>query len=492
MPNPFSFLDPKKESPNSILTPLPSKIWSDPIAPITKAPTSVWDSTSRTWKPEGWKASNPLAAPITGTSTLPSTENQQQGSLTDFSNVMRAVSKSVYQDRQGKEGKVAAGQFDPTKVSGSIFKQIMNSVESNRGNDISKVYGSAVDAAKFDLQQKEQARQDAVAQENKKFDIIKQKTELGIDSVYIPSGSLADRNNNPGNLRFVGQTGATMGEGGFAKFASAEDGFQALINQVQLDQSRGLTLQQFIAKYAPPTENDTSLYVTQMAQWLGVDPSMKLSDIDTQKLAENIAKKESGTQMVTASSSTDADTALAKQFKSGTITATQIPAAKRGKVLDIAMKLGQEVSPENKTVMMSNVQIVDEILADDNYEAISGGSQIFGTGNIPFMKGRQTGALYNQLKGIVALDKRQMLKGQGAISDFEFKVLNDAASALTRLSSEEDFRRELIKIRGAFSTAAGNTTKVRVTNASGYDFTGELGRDAITDAISQGFKIEYV
>jgi hypothetical protein len=158
MPNPFSFLDPKKESPNSILTPLPSKIWSDPVAPITKAPTSVWDSTSRTWKPEGWKASNPLAAPITGTSTLPSTENQQQGSLTDFSNVMRAVSKSVYQDRQGKEGKVTAGQFDPTKVSGSIFKQIMNSVESSRGSDISKVYGSAVDAAKFDIEKKEQAR----------------------------------------------------------------------------------------------------------------------------------------------------------------------------------------------------------------------------------------------------------------------------------------------------------------------------------------------
>jgi len=30
------------------------------------------------------------------------------------------------------------------------------------------------------LQQKEQQRQDAIAQENKKFEIIKQKTELGL------------------------------------------------------------------------------------------------------------------------------------------------------------------------------------------------------------------------------------------------------------------------------------------------------------------------
>jgi len=49
----------------------------------------------------------------------------------------------------------------------------------------------------------------------------------------------------------------------------SEDGFQALIYQVQLDQSRGLTLAQFVNKYAPPTENDTNLYVQQMSQWLG-------------------------------------------------------------------------------------------------------------------------------------------------------------------------------------------------------------------------------
>ena len=36
------------------------------------------------------------------------------------------------------------------------------------------------------------------------------------------------RNNNPGNLRFVGQAGATPGEGGFAKFETPQAGLDAL------------------------------------------------------------------------------------------------------------------------------------------------------------------------------------------------------------------------------------------------------------------------
>lgn len=43
---------------------------------------------------------------------------------------------------------------------------------------------------------------------------------------------LAVVNNNPGNLRFIGQAGATQGEGGFARFATVEDGYRALKNDI--------------------------------------------------------------------------------------------------------------------------------------------------------------------------------------------------------------------------------------------------------------------
>ncbi len=419
---------------------------------------------------------------LQGTMTQP-----KQGSLLDFAKVMRVVSENVYKDRQKKEGKVLKGQFDPTKVSGSIFKQIMGAVEAKRGGDISKIYGGAVEAAKFDIQQKEEERKAKAAEESQKFELLKQKIDLGIDSVYIPTGTLADKNNNPGNLRFVGQAGATQGEGGFAKFNTPEDGWLALQNQIRLDQSRGLTLAQFVEKYAPSTENDTNLYIQQMSQWLGVDPNVPLASLDYEVVAEQVAKKESGTQMVKASSVGSGTEAMAKKVKSGEMTIAQVPAAKRGDVLTAVESLGQQVSPEQKAVLMNNVQITDSIL--NNYKAISGIAG--GIAAVPFTEGWQTAKEFDQLMGNLKLDKRQMLKGSGTISDFEFKILGEAATAINRLSSEEDFKKQLTKIKGAFTTAAGEKAQVKVSKG-GQSKTGLLGRDEITDAIAQGYIVEYI
>lgn len=113
-------------------------------------------------------------------------------------------------------------------------------------------------------------------------------------SINIPKSSrLAYTNNNPGNLRFVGQRGATRGENGFAKFASPEDGYIALKKQIDLDKSRKLTLKAFIEKYAPPTENDTDTYIRQMAKRLGINETTLISEVDTEELARAIAQKES-------------------------------------------------------------------------------------------------------------------------------------------------------------------------------------------------------
>lgn len=117
-------------------------------------------------------------------------------------------------------------------------------------------------------------------------------------SVQIPqTARLAYVNNNPGNLRFVGQNGAVQGEGGFAKFSSPEAGYQALLNQIGLDASRGLSLGQFINKYAPPTENNTSLYLQQVIQATGANANTPISQIDRNKLGQVIALKESSTRI---------------------------------------------------------------------------------------------------------------------------------------------------------------------------------------------------
>jgi hypothetical protein len=113
-------------------------------------------------------------------------------------------------------------------------------------------------------------------------------------AVLIPPGILAAQNNNPGNLRFARQSGAMPGAGGFAQFSTPEAGYQALIDQVQLDAGRGATLGQYIAKYAPPTENNTTMYIQQASQALGVDANTPLASIEPNQVAAFQARKESG------------------------------------------------------------------------------------------------------------------------------------------------------------------------------------------------------
>lgn len=121
---------------------------------------------------------------------------------------------------------------------------------------------------------------------------------VGNTTASIPESSrLAYVNNNPGNLRFAGQAGAVQGEGGFAKFPTVEAGIKALENQIKLDASRGLTLAQFISKYAPPSENDTNKYIQDVIKMVGKSQNTKIADIDIKSLTKAIAQKESSTKI---------------------------------------------------------------------------------------------------------------------------------------------------------------------------------------------------
>lgn len=103
---------------------------------------------------------------------------------------------------------------------------------------------------------------------------------------YYP-GSLAYRNNNPGNLVYAGQPGATLGAGGFASFPSYSAGYQALENQITLDVTRGTdvngnpvtTVGQLISSWAPPSENDTATYIANVSASTGFDPNASLSSL---------------------------------------------------------------------------------------------------------------------------------------------------------------------------------------------------------------------
>ncbi len=109
------------------------------------------------------------------------------------------------------------------------------------------------------------------------------------------------RNNNPGNLNYVGQTGATREagpNGRFAVFQTAEEGLQALAHQLRLYAQRGInSVRAIISKFAPPSENNTQAYINSVSKRLGVDSnaSLDLNDPNVvQGLMNAIIKVENG------------------------------------------------------------------------------------------------------------------------------------------------------------------------------------------------------
>lgn len=111
---------------------------------------------------------------------------------------------------------------------------------------------------------------------------------------FFTPGSVAQRNNNPGNLRSgPGQIGTDAA--GYAIFPDVATGQMALANQIDLNISRGLTLNQFFAGqrdasgnvvpggypgYAPSADsNNPAHYAATVAGWIGIDPNAVLNTL---------------------------------------------------------------------------------------------------------------------------------------------------------------------------------------------------------------------
>jgi hypothetical protein len=94
-------------------------------------------------------------------------------------------------------------------------------------------------------------------------------------------GSLAYRNNNPGNLRpGLLAVGATGSSGGYAVFPNYQTGWNALLGLIQSPGYWNLTLTQFFAKYAPGADNNNpAAYAASVAATLGVDANTPISQL---------------------------------------------------------------------------------------------------------------------------------------------------------------------------------------------------------------------
>ncbi len=100
---------------------------------------------------------------------------------------------------------------------------------------------------------------------------------------FFTSGSIAQRNNNPGNLRSWGNLPVVDG---YAVFPTPDAGWAALNRQVDLNVSRGLSLNEFFGGkpgvyggYSPSGDgsNDPNRYALFVSSRIGLDPSIPLN-----------------------------------------------------------------------------------------------------------------------------------------------------------------------------------------------------------------------
>ncbi|MBI5732634.1 hypothetical protein HY967_01600 [Candidatus Jorgensenbacteria bacterium] len=134
----------------------------------------------------------------------------------------------------------------------------------------------------------------------------------------------------------------------------------------------------------------------------------------------------------------------------------------------------------------SALQLISEILP--NAKAVSGAFQ---TGMIPFTAGKVTKNKLNQLNAILAIGARKLIKGQGQVSDYEAKILQQSTNALSSGLSESAFAEELKRMRGILNANAGFPVMVQIVQNGKVVDEGTLSREDIFDAASKGYQIKY-
>jgi len=103
---------------------------------------------------------------------------------------------------------------------------------------------------------------------------------------FLVRNSRAQRNNNPGNIWDGTGKGKPrrvwpsipIDDKGFLIFPSPAQGIAYLLRQIAVNVAAGLTLREFVAKWAPPNENDTEAYVKFVSAFVKVPADGKLWD----------------------------------------------------------------------------------------------------------------------------------------------------------------------------------------------------------------------
>ncbi|ATM85077.1 lytic transglycosylase [Yersinia frederiksenii] len=170
----------------------------------------------------------------------------------------------------------------------SMIGELINALKEGNWGEVARI-GKALLSQGSDQPDAMPAVTDSA---NSAADWVKDKTGFDPRSVGrwfrgegAPSDPRGIRNNNPGNINYVGQDGATLERPGgrFAKFETAYDGLKAMARQLMryfTGKTTGKPLQtltDIISTWAPGSENNTGAYIAQLSKMLNVHPDAVLN-----------------------------------------------------------------------------------------------------------------------------------------------------------------------------------------------------------------------
>ena len=167
------------------------------------------------------------------------------------------------------------------------------------------------------------------------------------------------RNNNPGNLNYAGQAGATLegGEGGrFAVFESMQHGVAALYKQLQLYFKRGInTLSSIVKTYAPASDNNNvDAYISALTKATGKGANEVLNSGDTATIArlmKGIVDHENGKGYISSS-----DIMGGIQLGAGSSASRNMPAASGSQTNINISKIDMQTSAGNANALGADIQ----------------------------------------------------------------------------------------------------------------------------------------
>ena len=102
--------------------------------------------------------------------------------------------------------------------------------------------------------------------------IYKLACAIAAQEGFFSPGTIAQRQNNPGNLRGASWVGIVSMQGGYWLPTSLQQGQAGEMHLIALYIAEGLTLTEFINKWAPSSDgNEPEVYIDDVMAWTGID-----------------------------------------------------------------------------------------------------------------------------------------------------------------------------------------------------------------------------